>query len=129
MEKKKYDDLDELIGDEELDDEEMDIPDDMFDVDPSEMPSPKYIFHCKPCFNFQTIEFDFEGDENDIPEMMKLYAALYKELAKLPINPVVVRDPPTEKQIEILKRFDIPYNENTITKKEAQRLITESMNK
>ena len=78
------------------------------------------------------VEFDYEGDEDDIPEMMKLYEKIMNGLAKIAVaqpgqKPAV--DSPSEKQFEIMDKYGIKYDPKTITKKEAQRLINESINK
>lgn len=122
-----------MIENKKLNDVEEDIELDFLDdEDPFKIDSPKYIFHCKPCYNFQSVEFDYEGDEDDIPEMMKLYEKIMNGLAKIAVaqpgqKPAV--DSPSEKQFEIMDKYGIKYDPKTITKKEAQRLINESINK
>jgi len=132
MIEEKKDVFDEI----DLEDEDLDLEEDEkeFEFDWKDEPQPKFIFHCKPVFNFQSVEFDFEGDEDDIPEMMRIYAKVMKELSKIAIAQpgqkfTVSEDAPTEKQIEILKRFNIKYNPDTITKKQAQQLINDNLNK
>ena len=42
--------------------------------------SKKIKFHCKPCYNFQSIEFDIECEEDDIGKMFDLYELVVTRL-------------------------------------------------
>lgn len=93
-----------------------------------------YKFKCKPVWQFQSIEFEVTGSKKDIPEIMDLYSEV---LAKLMlIAPEQKKDAPaapavplaSEKQKEIMRKFDIPFTNKT-TQKEAQGLIQASIDK
>lgn len=108
---------------------------------------------CKPTYNFQSIEFEWDLDIDDDTEdnkqqMFELYGAMVDYLMSIaPEQPTnVVRKastvktakntqkamkadaPATAKQIEILKMYHIPYTKG-ITVKEAIELITASIKK
>lgn len=116
--------------------------DDIPEEDEEEMPtfgevedSELILCHCKPVFNFQSVEFDMEINPNDpeqIDKMFGLYACMVKKLQEVAVDqPKAVYIPPKEpmatpKQKEIMDRYHIPYNEKT-TMKQAQKLITESL--
>lgn len=95
--------------------------------------------HCKPTYNFQSIEFDYDiTSYNDIKKAMALYKLFVDELmAVAPEQPakqvekVAVKpkaEMPTEKMYTIMDRFGIPYTSKT-TKVEAQKLIADNINK
>ena len=87
------------------------------------------VFKCKPCYQFQTIEFDFVTYRFDDLEAMK---GLYKKCLEIlmEIAPEQQKKVPealaTEKQRQIMKINDIPFTAQT-TAKEAQTLIEESI--
>lgn len=88
-----------------------------------------FRFHCKPTYNFQSIEFDFDGSVDDIPTMMEIYKALLNQLmAVAPAQPTATpaRDLATDKQKEIMNKFGIKYK-STTTREEAQTLIKASI--
>ena len=95
--------------------------------------------HCKPVYNYQSVEFDVivrEGlEEVDFAYMEDLYKGMLEMLvrvsqnapqveAKKPTAPV--EEPASEKQKEILRNFHIDFKPD-ITKKQAHALIKKSM--
>jgi hypothetical protein len=95
-----------------------------------------YSFKCKPVYNFQSIEFEFVGGKDDIPQMIDLYQEVLKNLmaispeqpnTKAPIQRANIIKP-SPRQYEIMDSFGIPYNDMT-TREQASKLITESMEK
>ena len=96
-----------------------------------------FNFKCKPTYNFQSVEFEFQGTTDDIPEMMALYDCIVKELIVIApdqsqssfAKKVVPQEGmPTEKVYAIMDRFGIKYTSKT-TKKEASELIQKSLDK
>ena len=101
---------------------------------------PVRMVHCKPVFNYQSVEFDWEVSfgatfEKDIKEMEWFYSKMLEMLvrvsqnapqaeAKKPAAPV--EEPASEKQKEILRNFHIDFKPD-ITKKQAHALIKKSM--
>lgn len=92
----------------------------------------KFTFKCKPCWNFQSIEFEVEST---IEEALKLYETVLLKLVE--ISPAqdsksAKRQPPlhpaSEKQKEIMKKFGIKFDSFT-SKEEAQELIQRSIDK
>lgn len=93
---------------------------------------------CKPTYNFQSIEFEWEldlDDGNSICNMFDLYDDLLENLQlSAPVQPTaqkkeeVVEDPATEKQLQILNKFKIKHSPN-VSKREANELIQKSMRK
>lgn len=93
-------------------------------------PEPKLIkFKCKPTYNFQSVEFEIECSENFIDPMFSLYKKVLEGLIAItpdqPKNGVVPK-PASEKQIEIMEKFKIPYKTG-ISYEEADAKIQESM--
>lgn len=89
------------------------------------------IFKCKPCWNFQSVEFEYEGEKEDLPKIMDLYSDVLSRL--MLISPEQKKDAPavklaSDKQKEIMRKFDIPFTIKT-TSEEAQKLIQESIDK
>ena len=94
--------------------------------------------HCKPVFNYQSVEFDWKihpnNYENDMREMEDVYsdmlAMLVRVSEKAPqkdFKPVQqVEEPATEKQIEVMNTFHIKYPKD-VTRKQAQELIKASL--
>ena len=95
--------------------------------------------HCKPVYNYQSVEFDVvihEGtEEYDFGYMEGLYTRMLNMLvrvsqiapqaeAKKPAAPV--EELASEKQKEILRNFHIDFKE-PLTKKQAHALIKKSM--
>ena len=91
---------------------------------------PVVILKCKPCYNFQTIEFEWEvNTEEDVLAMFDFYANILKGLKKITDGEAENKEEPaSEKQIEVMDKFHIKYPKN-VTKKEAQELIKKSMGK
>lgn len=100
------------------------------------------IMKCKPTFQFQSIEFDYEIDdtceavaEQDVKDMFKLYDKILKGL--MAISPVQdqrtpapkIQDPPaTQRQKDTMDLYGIDYPDN-ITSKQAQALIQRNIHK
>ena len=91
--------------------------------------------HCKPTYNYQSVEFDWEIKyPEDEEHMFEVYKRLLEGLIAIaPEQPdkgkaIVKEEPATEKQLEILKKFKISHKAN-ISKKEASELIKKSMSK
>ena len=98
------------------------------------------VIHCKPVFNYQSVEFDWELSEDsfgdfELGEMEKFYSAMLEMLVRVsqiapqkesnkPAAPV--EEPASEKQKEILRNFHIDFKPD-ITKKQAHALIKKSM--
>lgn len=89
-----------------------------------------FNFKCKPTYQFQSIEFDFRGTKDDIPEMVEMYNQVLQELMKIAPaqekGSVQVSNLATDKQKETMKRFGIKFAPTT-TREEAQRLIQKSI--
>ena len=88
-------------------------------------------FKCKPVYQFQSVEFDYEVNlPEDLENMFDLYQKVLKGLmdfAPEQQKAVVNREPPaTDKQREIMKINGIPFT-NLTTRSEAQRLIQKSL--
>ena len=96
------------------------------------------ILKCKPTYNFQSIEFEWEvtNPEEDLKQLAVVYKSLLDMLIALApeqagtklVSSTSKGEPATEKQLEILKKFKIPH-EDGISKKEANKLISASMSK
>ena len=88
-----------------------------------------YEFHCKPCYNFQSIEFDFVGTIDDVPEMMEMYERLVLLLQDIAPDQVGSKQPveyATEKQKVLLQRLGIKADKK-LTKEQAKQLIKEKL--
>ena len=100
-----------------------------------------FKIHCKPVYNYQSVEFDVEFLLNtvDFEECCERLEAFYSRMlqmlvrvsekapqgeAKKPAAPV--EEPASEKQKEILRNFHIDFKPD-ITKKQAHALIKKSM--
>lgn len=90
----------------------------------------KIIFKCKPTYNFQSVEFEYQGDLETLEDMFTIYKAVLNELMILaPEQPTKLIQPiemATAKQKEIMDRFGIKYK-STVTKAEAQELIKKNL--
>lgn len=92
--------------------------------------------HCKPTYNYQSVEFDWEIKDlgEDINKLKAVYLALTNMLIEIaPEQPekgkaVVKEEPATVKQLEILKKFKIPHNPH-VSKEEASKLIQNNLKK
>ena len=95
--------------------------------------------HCKPVYNYQSVEFDVDihdgFQEVDFAYMEDLYKGMLEMLVRVSQNaPQVEAKKPTapveelasEKQKEILRNFHIDFKPD-ITKKQAHALIKKSM--
>ena len=98
------------------------------------------LMHCKPVYNFQSIEFDMAVDVNNpeaMEEMKGVYSAVLKILQDVAVDqPAQVKpkplpspeNTPSDKMKETMDRYGIKYDKYT-TKKEAQVLIQQSLEK
>ena len=98
-----------------------------------------YKIHCKPVYNYQSVEFDWEihsdTPDSDFVAMRAFYSKMLEMLVAVSGNapqkdvskPVApVEEPASEKQKEILRNFHIDFKPD-ITKKQAHALIKKSM--
>ena len=108
------------------------------DVVPMEEP-PHFTVHCKPVYNYQSVEFDFDVrygvEEQDLKLMEDLYSKMLEMLVRVSQNApqkeagkpsAPVEELASEKQKEILRNFHIEFKE-PLTKKQAHALIKKSM--
>ena len=97
------------------------------------------IMKCKPTYQFQSIEFDFEivpeiDEDTQIKEMFEYYDKILKGLQKIaPVqdqkSPQAINGPlATQRQKDCMDLYGIKYDPN-ITSKDAQALIQKSINK
>lgn len=91
------------------------------------------IMKCKPCYNFQSVEFDFNvvDLDNDLPVLFELYKKVIDGLKEIaPEQPDKAKRPSaplaTDSQKQIMKVHGIEFTENT-TRVEAQELIAKSI--
>lgn len=87
--------------------------------------------HCKPTYNFQSVEFDYEVyTEKDLDDMFNIYKEMIDNLVEIAPNqePVKNTEPATEGQLAILKKYNIKHKPN-VSKEEASKLIQKSMAK
>ena len=92
------------------------------------------IIHCKPTYNFQSVEFDWELEDDNIEDMMVLYDRLVNMLKDIapeqPTNTAFPKKKPSkpaeplasERQLQYMDSLGIAYP-TKCTKKEAWRLI------
>lgn len=86
---------------------------------------------CKPTYNFQSIEFEWELNcPKDLDYMFDVYRELLEGLIRIAPNQEKVeeKEPATKKQLEILNRFKIPHKAN-VSKEEAGKLIQNNLKK
>lgn len=87
-------------------------------------------FHCKPTYQFQSIEFDYECSRDEINKMIEIYNDVLQHLITIAPEqekkPVQTINLATDKQKDIMKKFGIKFNSLT-TREEAQKLIQESI--
>ena len=94
----------------------------------------KITFKCKPCYNFQSVEFEYTIDTpEEIDTMMNIYNMILQNLISIAPNqeakePEVKEEPASEKQLELMKKLKITAPENC-TKEQARVLIAEVFNK
>lgn len=89
------------------------------------------ILKCKPTYNFQSIEFEWEvKTPTDVDNVFAIYKELLDGLISIAPNQEKVEEiePATEKQLEILKKFKIKHKAN-VSKEEANKLIQKSLKK
>jgi hypothetical protein len=101
-----------------------------------EIQEPKIIkCKCKPCFNFQSVEFEYEvSTKEDIEDMMAIYKLFLDGLQNIaPVQTVVKPEAPekkmelaTEKQVELAKKIGLKLPK-VCSKEDAQRLIKEHL--
>lgn len=89
--------------------------------------------HCKPTYNFQSVEFDYEVyTEIELKEMFDIYQKMLEKLIEIAPSQEPVKkepvEPATEGQLAILKKYNIKYKAN-VSKEEASKLIQKSMGK
>lgn len=95
-----------------------------------DVPTRIYKFKCKVVYNFQSIEFDYEGTPADIPDMMSVYKQCLDELMLVSVDqPKAVAVKPkdeqaSDKQRDILDKLQIEYDPKNISRKKASYLIT-----
>ena len=98
-----------------------------------------HTIHCKPVYNYQSVEFDWDIHQDTTEEDWETIEFIYSKAlemlvrvsqnapqveAKKPTAPV--EEPASEKQKEILRNFHIDFKPD-ITKKQAHALIKKSM--
>lgn len=94
---------------------------------------------CKPTFNYQSVEFEYEvTNEDEWGEAFEIYSGILEELMYLapeqPTNapkgkqPKEPKEPATEAQLKILKTYNIKHSKY-VSKQEASELIKKSMAK
>ena len=98
-----------------------------------------HTVHCKPVYNYQSVEFDWDVHLNTTEEDWQTIEFIYSKAlemlvrvsqnapqveAKKPVAPV--EEPATEAQKQILRNFHIDFKPD-ITKKQAHNLIKKSM--
>ena len=115
---------------EEEEKEMLDDEDDVEDYFEKDIPEKTYTFKCKPCYNFQSVEFEYTGTEYDLVDMMELYGTIVKMLKDIaPEQTVatkqVIKDPASEKQLSFLKKLGVKVN-RPLSKQEAWNLINEA---
>lgn len=115
--------------------QEEEVPD--FDLD-EDYKDNTILMHCKPVYNFQSIEFDMAVNVNnpeELEEMKGIYSSVLRILQEVAVDqPAQVKpkplpspeETPTEKMKETMDRYGIKYDKYT-TRKQAQALIQKSM--
>lgn len=99
----------------------------------------RHTIHCKPVYNYQSVEFDWDihigNEEEDLADMEHLYTMMLEMLVRVSQNapqkdvskPVQPQEElASEKQKQILRDFHIEFKE-PLTKKQAHALIKKSM--
>lgn len=102
------------------------VIDSLLQIQDSIVPTPVIKCKCKPTYNFQSIEFEWDLTDDNFPNMLELYYRLVEGLKdvapeqpdnKKPKGPVA-----TDKQKSLLKKLGVKFD-NDITAKEATKLI------
>ena len=85
---------------------------------------------CKPTYNFQSIEFEWDLTEDNYTEMIALYDRIAQDLKEIaPSQPDESKGPKaTDKQKALLDRLKVKYDKN-ITAAEASKLIDKQFGK
>lgn len=91
---------------------------------------PVFSLHvkCKPTYNFQSIEFEWDLTDDNFPEMLEWYHRIVSGLQDIapeqPDNKKPASKGPkaTASQIALLKKLGVQYDKD-ITAKEASKLI------
>ena len=93
----------------------------------------KVKFKIKPCWQFQSVEVELEGEKENIAEIMDLYSDILSRLILItpeqkdkPVQPAIKLA--SDRQKEIMQKYNIPFTLKT-TSEEAQQLIQESLDK
>ena len=88
---------------------------------------------CKPCFNFQSVEFEYEvSTKEDIEDMMAIYKLFLDGLQNIAPVQTVAKQPEkqvelaSEKQVELAKKIGLKLPKDC-SKEDAQRLIKEHL--
>lgn len=103
-------------------------------------PKKTISIHCKPCYNYQSLEFDFILKDNlsNLPQLENIYLAFVQMLSRIAEKEPNLSNYPskkeskpkeplaTAKQKDIMDKFKIPYTSAT-TQKEASALIQKSI--
>lgn len=104
-------------------------------IDESKEEDPVFNFKIKPVWQFQSIEVEVKATKREIPKVMDLYSDLLAGLMKIAPeqSKQVYEDRPkvklaSDKQKEIMRKFDIPFTAET-TAAEAQKLIQDNIDK
>ena len=94
-----------------------------------------FNFKIIPVWQFQSIEVEVKATKREIPKVMDLYTDLLAGLMKIAPeqSKQVYEDRPkvklaSDKQKEIMRKFDIPFTAET-TAAEAQKLIQDNIDK
>ena len=84
---------------------------------------------CKPCFNFQSVEFEYEvSTKEDIEDMMAIYKLFLDGLQNIAPVQTVAKQPEkqvelaSEKQVELARKIGLKLPKDC-SKEEAQKLI------
>ena len=106
----------------------------------SDMENPViHTIHCKPVFNYQSVEFDWDVHQNTTEEDWQTIEFIYSKALEMLVRvsekapqkeagktSAPVEEPATEAQKQILRNFHIDFKPD-ITKKQAHALIKKSM--
>lgn len=100
---------------------------------PEELPERSYIFKCKPCYNFQSVEFEYSCAPSEIPQMMEIYKMIIDELQKIAPEQIGSKQAPskpvemaTENQYKLMKKLGIEWSK-PMSKEEARKVIARAM--
>lgn len=98
-----------------------------------------HTIHCKPVFNYQSVEFDWDVHANTVEEDWQTIEFIYSKALEMLVRvsekapqkeagktSAPTEEPATEAQKQILRNFHIDFKPD-ITKKQAHNLIKKSM--